>query len=335
VKREDNIQVNDALIARYLTGEASPDEAMALHDWLETPANLQQFEALERAWKFSHPQQKFAEINHRRAWQTLQGSLKPKQEIPVSAIKLFFFQNNFVLKIAASSLIILTLSFIGYKTFQTADVVVKNFSTLENIQEIKFSDNSTAILSRNSTITFPEIFSGDQREINLLRGEAFFRITPNASQPFIIHTSLGDIKVIGTAFNVFLSPTKLKVSVEEGKVLLATTNDERYLKPGYTAITSQDTAQIAVSNTTSSNAWGYATRKFIFKDTPLLEVFAAIEKAYPCFIKIQNKDVGKCKLTATFDDVSTEYMLTLIAETLNLTVTKNDKTFSIEGKGCP
>jgi transmembrane sensor len=335
VRKEDNIQINDELITKYLTGEASPEEAIALHDWLETPANFQKFEALERAWEFSHPRQRFAKINQKQAWQTIQGNLRFKQEIPVSGVRHFFMQNKPMLKIAASVLVVLTLSFFGYKSFHATDLVVKSFSTQENIQEIKFSDNSTAVLSRNSTITFPEIFNDDQREISLTQGEAFFKIAPNTNRPFIIHTNLGDIKVVGTAFNVFLSPTKLKVSVEEGKVLLATTVDEKYLEPGYTAITSQDTAQIVVSSTTSSNAWGYATRKFVFKDAPLLEVFAAIEKAYPCFIKIQNKDVEKCKLTATFDDVSTEYMLTLIAETLNLTVTQNEKTFSIEGKGCP
>jgi ferric-dicitrate binding protein FerR (iron transport regulator) len=83
------------------------------------------------------------------------------------------------------------------------------------------------------------------------------------------------------------------------------------------------------------NIWGYATHKFKFKNTPLSEIFDCLEKSYPYSIKVQNEAIKNCKLTAEFENKSAEYIITLIAETLDLTLTKNGHVFILQGKGCP
>jgi ferric-dicitrate binding protein FerR (iron transport regulator) len=73
----------------------------------------------------------------------------------------------------------------------------------------------------------------------------------------------------------------------------------------------------------------------VFNNTPLREVFGYVEKAQHCIINVDNSRIENCKLTATFEQVSTDYMLNLIAEALNLSVTKNDeRSFTVEGEGC-
>jgi hypothetical protein len=64
-------------------------------------------------------------------------------------------------------------------------------------------------------------------------------------------------------------------------------------------------------------------------------VFNYVEKAQHCEIHLENSRIENCRLTATFESVSTDYMLNLIAEALNLSVTKNDdSTFTVGGEGC-
>jgi len=53
-----------------------------------------------------------------------------------------------------------------------------------------------------------------------LTGEAFFDVTHNAKQPFVIQTPKAQIKVLGTSFNVaaYRTGDSVKVVVETGTV---------------------------------------------------------------------------------------------------------------------
>ncbi|WP_200843396.1 FecR domain-containing protein [Pantoea sp. 18069] len=57
-----------------------------------------------------------------------------------------------------------------------------------------------------------------RREVLMGEGEAFFRVAPNASQPFTIDSGDSRVRVVGTAFNVRAAPPQLTVKVLEGKV---------------------------------------------------------------------------------------------------------------------
>jgi len=125
------------------------------------------------------------------------------------------------------------------------------------------------------------------------------------------------------------------VSVAQGKVLVYTEKDSVYLTPGKAAaVSSESFTPINTEISANANDWGYATRKFEFRNTLLSEVFACIEKSYPYSINVRNEAIKNCKLTATFENASAEYIVTLIAETLDLTLTKKDNVFYLEGKGC-
>jgi transmembrane sensor len=131
-----------------------------------------------------------------------------------------------------------------------------------------------------------------------------------------------------------VSPSAFEVSVETGKVLVSTPTDSVFLEPGQAATLVAGAPSFMIKDS-NQNTWAYATHKYTFNNTPLLEVFGYLESAQNCAIRMKNPDIGNCKLTATFESVSTEYMLTLITEALNLSVTKDDdRTFTVEGEGC-
>jgi ferric-dicitrate binding protein FerR (iron transport regulator) len=111
--------------------------------------------------------------------------------------------------------------------------------------------------------------------------------------------------------------------------------DTAYLEAGFTGMVQAGGNAIQIWGTVNANAWGYATRHFVFKDTPLKEVISSLEKAYPNTIRVRTKNINNCNLTVTFDNVSAEKMVDLIAETLNLSVTRDGSVFILEGEGCP
>jgi ferric-dicitrate binding protein FerR (iron transport regulator) len=329
VKREEPL-VNDELIIRYLAGEAGPEEAMMLHAWMEVPENLQHFQSLQDAWMRSVAgAKKVTAPNTGKAWEKLDLQRNAKAA-PT------FFQQHW-LKIAASLLIAVAASLTTYFMSRPATVALTQISTHDSLATLKLSDQSEIVLGKNSSLQYPVTFENKKaREVTFPSGEAFFKIAHDTSHPFIIHTSAGDVSVVGTSFNVVAGKDHLEVSVTEGKVLLINGADQQYLEPGMTGkIFKADSSGISVTSYTSGNSWGYATRKFIFKDTPLKQVITCLEKAYPCSIALQTNDIGNCLFTASLENVSAEYILNLIAETLNLTLAKNGREFIMEGKGCP
>lgn len=334
MKNKNDIDINDELIVKYLTGEANPDEAEALYDWLAIPDNDLYFKKFQKTWDATFPSGKPKPLNKKKAWSILNEQLKssPSARSP----RVFRFTlTHFPYKIAASLVIALSCGMLVLYIIQNQKSISEiTFASKQSPRTITLPDNSSVVLNRNSILSYRQNFGEQIREVNF-SGEAFFRIKGNVEKPFIIHTAVADISVVGTVFNVSSGTDQLEVSVEEGKVWVYTTADSSYLESGHSASVHSGIKSIDVINSIDINSWAYATRKFVFQDARLTEVFASIEKAYPYSIEIINKDIKNCKLTASFDNVSAREMLNLIGETLDLTIQENDNTFRVEGKGCP
>src|SRR5690242_5004241 len=67
MNNEKEIEVNDELITRYLSGEASPEEALAFGDWLQQPGNKSHFEKFESTWNAVGNVKK-PKFNAQQAW---------------------------------------------------------------------------------------------------------------------------------------------------------------------------------------------------------------------------------------------------------------------------
>jgi len=99
--------------------------------------------------------------------------------------------------------------------FSCSDSKVQ-ITTKDNFEIVDLPDGSTAYLNNNSSIEFDEKF--EQREVRQT-GEVFFTVTKGSS-PFVVKTDQGEIKVLGTKFNVNSNSDDLEVEVEEGTVEL-------------------------------------------------------------------------------------------------------------------
>lgn len=334
MKSQNDIEIKDELIARYLAGEAAPEEAMALHNWLLEPANRSYFSEMQEVWEQAHAARKSRAVSSGQAWKNITARMDTVRRPSFGIFEL----NRYKVAIAAAVTIaivtmgILTLEYGGNKRNNPKMIVV---TTQDSLRDVVFPDHSTAVLYHNSVLSYAETFGTRQRELHLLSGEAFFRVERDPEQPFIIHTDLANIRVIGTAFNVVVTKDTLEVGVKEGKVMVYTASDTIYLEAGSRGIVRMGTAPIQVINSVDPNAWGYATHKLVYRNTPLTRVMADLAKIYPYSITVSNKNIYNCRLTATFDTDSAENLLALIAESLNLSVARNDSVFILEGEGCP
>lgn len=82
---------------------------------------------------------------------------------------------------------------------------------------IVFEDGTRVWLNSGTTLRYPTRFIDAERKI-YLDGEAYFEVTPG-DKPFIVHSSLGEVKVLGTSFGVRAYPDEnMATTLVTGKV---------------------------------------------------------------------------------------------------------------------
>lgn len=86
--------------------------------------------------------------------------------------------------------------------------------TADSYELVELPDNSYVFLNKNSYLAYDENFNN--RYVKL-EGEAYFDVTEGETA-FIVNTSMGEIKVLGTEFSVRSTNNDLKVQVKKGTV---------------------------------------------------------------------------------------------------------------------
>ena len=70
---------------------------------------------------------------------------------------------------------------------------------------LSLSDGTRAWLNADSRLKYPVVFAENERRIRL-SGEGYFKVAKDTQAPFIVETDLGEIRVMGTEFNVKCYP---------------------------------------------------------------------------------------------------------------------------------
>lgn len=74
----------------------------------------------------------------------------------------------------------------------------------EQSLHITLTDGTRLWLGSGTEVEIPQIFSTDRREIKLINGEVYLEVAEDKGKPFVVNTSVGDVKVLGTRFNIIV-----------------------------------------------------------------------------------------------------------------------------------
>lgn len=97
--------------------------------------------------------------------------------------------------------------------------LVEKISSKGQKRTLMLPDGTMVKLNAGSSITYPQEFAGNERNVSL-QGEAFFEVSENPDKPFVIDTDGLKTRVLGTSFNVrsYTDEAEIKVAVLTGKV---------------------------------------------------------------------------------------------------------------------
>ena len=259
------------------------------------------------------------------AWVNINNQLNEKNKVVSLRIRL--------LQIAAVALMLIASGFGIWKLVESRNTYI--IQTAQNDlshPEVILPDGSKVTLNYNSKIIYPKEFIGNQREVELV-GEAFFEVTPNAAQPFIIHTEQAAVKVLGTSFNVLAydGDDKVEVYVKTGKVELMQTgsqiamNNKVVLLPGEKGTFKTNTKAMIKGATQMANDLAWITHDIEFRSTSLSEVIQILEHVYKLDINVdENVDLNE-KITVTFSHQDPDYIMEVVALTYGHDLDKLDQ----------
>jgi ferric-dicitrate binding protein FerR (iron transport regulator) len=167
--------------------------------------------------------------------------------------------------------------------------------------ELVLSDGSRVFLNSESQLTFPSSFEGDARRVEL-SGEAYFEVKKDG-KPFIIQTPDLAVEVLGTTFNLnaYQTNTCVNATLVEGSIRIhLPENQETFLlNPEHNFRLNNLSDEISVQQVNTDIYTAWVKGEFVFRNQPLAEIFAQLERWYDFTIVYESPDIGKMRFTGS------------------------------------
>lgn len=148
---------------------------------------------------------------------------------------------------------------------------------------ITLCDGTKVWLNSLSSISYPEIFACESREVTLF-GEAYFEVAPNAKSPFIVHTGDMSLRVLGTSFNIrsYADENSITTTLLTGSVSQRYFNvdDEIKLTPGQQSVYTKVSGDIECRPANIKDVLAWREDRIVIKNERLEEVFSHLSKWY-------------------------------------------------------
>lgn len=182
-------------------------------------------------------------------------------------------------------------------TRYTADYVT---ATAE-VRRITLQDGSTVDLGASSAITVH--FSADARQVRLLEGQAFFDVRPDTTRPFTVKTGELDLTVVGTAFDVNITPETETVQLAHGIVNLSRSagSDSMRMIAGDAITLDRASGRLARSTMHVEAIASWRDRKLFVQDVPISAVIAELQRYHPSWITVASIELGDRRITGLYD----------------------------------
>jgi transmembrane sensor len=313
------LHINDELLISYLLQEVSAEQAQEITEWRAADeANEQRFAQFKLIWDSSKNFKADPDIDAQASLQKVKQRAAEQKTRQAKVVRLF---NRYGwLKIAAAIIFIAGCSWLYFNRFMDHQM---RFETQEIVKTDTLSDGSSITLNKYALLDYPKKFGGSQRHVTLVKGEAFFNITPNKAKPFIITAQNTTIRVVGTSFNVKNKNGFVEVIVETGIVQISVNKAMIALKPGEMALIDLKTGKITTVKTPDSLYNYYRSKEFVAKSIPLLRLIQVLNDAYNSDVIIDKTVPKNLTITAIFKtDKSLDELLYVISQALKLKVEK-------------
>ncbi|WP_344822032.1 FecR family protein [Rurimicrobium arvi] len=316
MERQDYI---DELLVKDLLGEADDAQSQYVANWRKRSRdNERYYEQFSQIWEQSKQLQRDSTLDVDAAWNRFRERVAVPEKLPerISVRRMHTFR-------IAASLLLLLGGFAGGRYWWTQQLTVSSGTQVITQQ---LPDGSAVTLNKNTQLVYPRHFSSGNRTVTL-KGEAFFSVAPDKQHPFIITANDVVVKVVGTSFNVKSDNRRTEVIVESGLVDVSNKNQHVRVAPRERALV-ESAASAPVKAYSNDKLYNYyRTHEFICDHTPLSRLVSVLSEVYGVQISVADPEKAAMPITATFKNERLNDVLTVVSETLGLTVEQRASAF--------
>ncbi len=286
-------------LVRLQSGRLDPTDTKAFQSWLEEdPAHAEAYARASQLWNSPL----FETALNQYAGEALSGAACSKPW-----------------RWAAAASLLLALGW-GLTAFGWLDRWRADFATATGEQQrIELADGSSVLLNTDSALSLD--FGPDHRGVTLLSGEAFFEVAHDSFRPFVVHSGPADVHVVGTRFAV-RAGAQTQVDVESGIVQCANqAGDSVQLTRGQgTAVSASRVAHALPIDPVQAFAW--TKRRIAFRDRPLKEILAQLDRYHPGAIVVLDTQLGDRRVTGNYKLQDTSAIIRSLANVTGGRVTE-------------
>lgn len=166
---------------------------------------------------------------------------------------------------------------------------------------LQLSDGTIVKMNVGSELTFPSVFTGYHRIVEL-SGEAYFDVT-HSTIPFIVRSKNMDVKVLGTTFNMMVYPEEpvINTTLISGKVIVTCHSDKdsitqtAVLTPGMQANYQKEVQRLEINPVDCEYHTAWTKGELSFENASIEEIMRIISRNYNLKIVFDSEELKAIK----------------------------------------
>jgi transmembrane sensor len=187
-----------------------------------------------------------------------------------------------------------------------------------------------SVVELNARTRIKVRFTAAGRDIDLIEGQALFRVAKNPDRPFIVASGNTRVRAVGTEFDVYQKTRGTVVTVVEGRVSVSAplerpptaTDDSAQAGPvmlsagEQVTVTSHRVAAPSRANVTQAMAW--TEGNLVFDSTPVSEVVQEFNRYNARPLSIDDPQVLALHISGAFRTTDSAQLIRLLSERFGL-----------------
>ena len=197
---------------------------------------------------------------------------------------------------------------------------------------VVLADGTKVWFNQETELKYPVVFVGEKREVYLKSGEVYLEVARDEKCPFIVHTGNGDIRVLGTQFNVkYLTDQKVATTLVKGGVQVKKGNVKVILQPNQQAVVGEVVSKIPVMDVEDvEEIICWKDNMFLFRDVELEQIMDKLAEWYGFTVFYETPETKSEKFFVRIDKYAeVNGILEVMSEVSNVKFKISGKTVSV------
>ncbi|WP_165043009.1 FecR family protein [Dysgonomonas sp. ZJ709] len=307
---ENNI---DNIIAKILSGEATDSEAIVFDKWIESDEmNSHKFLEIKAYWcssiKFNHS------IDLKDARNKLLDRIQQYETVRPNNRRKYI---RILSAIASAAACLLGLFYVMQQGEEK--VIFYEFKTTSKIDTIVLPDLSKVILNKHSCLTYSNIFSKENRIVQL-DGEALFDVNKDEDIPFVIELEDNtSVTVLGTVFSInsYTQNNIINVNLLSGSVKFQSDKNQITLSPNQKLLYNKENKQVKVIESDSNHILFWLNGIYKYQTISLEKLVTILSEIYNIEIQLKDRELANTMVSGAFYNTQTiDEILSVISRSL-------------------